>query len=37
MNRNVMDYLVLKADFDFDMPWITLPRDPGDTRGTPRG
>ena len=25
MNRNVKDYLILKADFDFAIPWITLP------------
>ena len=24
MNRNVKDYLILKADFDFAIPWITL-------------
>ena len=26
MNRNVKDYLILKGDFDFAIPWITLPR-----------
>ena len=25
MNRNVKDYLILKGDFDFAIPWITLP------------
>ena len=25
MNRNVKDYLILKGDFDFAVPWITLP------------
>ena len=24
MNRNVKDYLILKGDFDFTIPWITL-------------
>ena len=25
MDRNVKDYLILKADFDFAIPWILLP------------
>ena len=28
MNRNVKDYLILKGDFDFAIPWITLPLTP---------
>ena len=24
MNRNVKDYLILKTDFHFAIPWITL-------------
>ena len=24
MNRNIKDYLILKGDFDFTIPWITL-------------
>ena len=27
MNCNVKDYLILKGDFDFAIPWITLPQD----------
>ena len=24
MNRNVKDYLILKGDFDFAIPWINV-------------
>ena len=28
MNETVKDYLILKGDFDFAIPWITLPLAP---------